>query len=375
MPRTNPPGALREARAFGSISWRLFLYLLYRLRLRPRPTLLDVKEDVLIVLARLLGWRKRLRIVQRDNCPRAHPAVFCANHARIGDPFVIECCIHWASGSLWVDHMMRDDFFPPMHKNAIYDADELLAMLGAHQINRDKVSIGQLKVYVELLKQNHGFLMFPMGTRSRTGFFMEPRTPQDAPGGCAFFVAQAQRSNPDLPIPVVPIGRTYDPVTRETAIVFGEPLGLAPGAGREEQRALDLEVAAAIGGLVEVTAGHLTAGILYLRALQGRPASIEKSAVCAAVQGVAEKCGGVLLAPQLRETPSDAVRAALRYFEKAGMLEDGGEAVRLGRERILACPPHDRTYKKQNPLKFVLNQIIHLESLVCALEDAAGELD
>lgn len=374
MPRTAPPAFTRELSAFLLIAWRLAQYLGYRFKLRPRPSLLNDKEDVLIVLARLLGWRKRLRIIGRENCPTEHPTVFCANHARIGDPFVIECCIHWASRKLWVDHMMRNDFFPAVHKNIVYDADELLAMLGAHQIDRDNVTIGQLKVYVNLLKKGRGFLMFPMGTRSRTGFFMEPRDTGDEPGGCSFFVAQAQKANPHVRIPVTPIGRSYDPVTRETAVVFGAPHYLEPGADRKAQREFDLEIAAAIGELVEVNAAHLVAALLYLAALHGGPMDLDETALSAAAAHVAAGLAAATAAPELQQQPQEACMAALAHFEKARMLRRNRDSLALDRDRILSCPPPDRTYRKLNPVKFQVNQILHLDAVIAAIEEQAAIL-
>lgn len=357
----------REIIAWVRAVWILINYFAYRLKIRRRPTFEHNKDDLLLVFSRALKWHKRMRIVHPERCPQDHPVVFCANHLKKDDPFITEAAIHTASGKIWVYHMMRDDFFSGS-KNLLCDPDELVIMMGARLISREKVTMAQLKTFVSILSNHGSFLMFPAGTRSRTGAFMEYRELRDEPGGPAFFVSQAQKKLGGKPVPIVPMARTCNPVTKGSTLAFGEPLYLPEGAKREEQRRLDYLIVEKMGELLEIHTFHVLSGVLYLHALAGVPrlamADLHSMAGAFADLVPPER----LLHPALREGGGDEFPQAIRYLEKHGLVRQEGDGVLLNGEAILSAPSHDNAYKESNPMKYALNQYLHLHDVLSAVE-------
>jgi 1-acyl-sn-glycerol-3-phosphate acyltransferase len=350
-------------------------YVLYRAGAGSRPSLVPVKYDCMLVVGNVLGWKRRLRMVRPENCPRRLPAVFCANHLLPGDPFITEAAIHLASGrAYWVDHMLREGFFAPRWKFRLADPDEMLGMLGAHHINRDRPSLGQLKVFVNLLCEGRGFLMFPGRTRSRSGLMFDYRDDITEPGGPSFFIAQAGRGRQGPPIPLVPVVRTFNPVDKSSAIVFGESLFLPHDTGREAQRATDFALVVAMGDLVEVHATHLLSAVFLLRAIHRRTAAIPVAALETLLAGAAEALPGRLVHPGLQRDPAREAAASLRYLQKNGMLSIRGGEVTPDTGRLLEVPSLDRSYQKTHPVRFYAAQTLHLGDVTTWADRAAEEL-
>ncbi|HQM34616.1 MAG TPA: hypothetical protein PKX85_18885, partial [Candidatus Hydrogenedentes bacterium] len=44
-------------------------------------------------------------------------------------------------------------------------------------------------------------------------------------------------------------------------------------------------------------------------------------------------------------------------------------SIRLDRAKILATPPMDGTFRKLNPVKYSLNQVLHFADVTQAIED------
>lgn len=360
-----------EMRSWAVVAAILVRYGLYRVGLGKCPTFKNNLYAPMLVVGRVMKWHKRLRIVGADQCPKQHPAVFCANHVKKDDPFVVEAAIHLASAkTIWVDQMMRDDFFGETHKTWLYDPNELMIMLGANLISRSKVTWSQLKVFVELLRNNQSFLMFPGRSRSRSGLVMEYREDIAEPGSAAFFVAHAQRLAPDQRIPLVPVARTYNPVTRKTAVVFGSPLFLDDGADRGQQRALDFRVIEAIAGLIEVHVPHVVCAILFMRCLHARTGPMSIARLHDDILKILEKVPERHVDPAARGSLDSELEATLKYLQTKGAVELRDREVWPKSETILASPPVDAAYRDKAPVRFVVNQIVHLTDLVRAVEEA-----
>lgn len=367
---------MRELRAWIILGWRFVLYFAYRLGLRKCPTFLDIYPEGVIVFDRIMNWPKTLRVEGAQNCPSAGPAIFAGNHQKKDDPFVMYRAIHRVTnGSYPVRYMMRDDFFKGLAgimKSRILDVDELARLVGSLQISRDRVQLSQIKPFITLLREHGSFIMYPGRSRTRTGVFIEYRDNIDEPGGVTFLIAQAQRGRPDLRVPAVPMTRTYNPVTKRSAVIFGEPQYLAHDADRQAQRDMDFKIIELMGGLLEINAAHLVAGILYLRCLHGvkAPASIQRYET--AVTSAIERCPNRRIDPALRSDASGETKSTLRYFEEAGLISMLDQQVVPNVEAILHAPEHDKDYHRRNPVKHLVNQYLHLPDVIEAIEAIAG---
>ena len=231
-------------------AWLLFLgilckYMLSQLGLCRRPRFTDHVAPMRIVTGQLYGW-KRLRVVDAAHCPRENPALFVSNHVRLDDPHMVWPAVYDASqGRIEIRFMMRDDFFRGFPwKWLPIRLDEIAEMAGAYRISRDHIQLSQVKPFLQILETPGSFLMFPAGTRSRSGLLMEYRPGREDPGGASFFIAHAQRRHPERRVAAVPVCRTYNPVSRQTTVVFGAPAYLKIPADRDALRRFDHELVA-----------------------------------------------------------------------------------------------------------------------------------
>jgi 1-acyl-sn-glycerol-3-phosphate acyltransferase len=362
---------MKTVYAFLIVGWRLFLYELYRFGIGPRGGLRDLYVELRTVLSVLLGWKRNLRFRGGENCPAHGPAIFVANHVRVDDPLVLSHNVSAANHfGIQIWFLMRDDFFTqPSTKNFFYDLDELTEMTGTFRISRDGAKLSQLRPFIKLLREGESFVIYPMGTRTRTGVLMEFRPGDVEPGSASFFAQQAQLKQEKAGIPIAPVVRTYDLTNGHSVTVFGPQRWPDPGMTRDERIAFDNETIASMGDLVEINAAHLVSGILYLRALHGLGDSLRLSDLVEEVVRVHRRIGAArLFEPNLISDSAGEVKRVIMYFEKVGLLERKDNTLMLVREQILAAPGYDMQYKRNNPLKYTLNAIIHLQDVVNALE-------
>ncbi|NUM53919.1 MAG: hypothetical protein HUU46_09775 [Candidatus Hydrogenedentes bacterium] len=367
---------MRELRAWLITAWRLTLYLFYRLGIGKCPNLLGIYPELVAVFDRVMGWRKNLRVSGESHCPRTGPAVFSGNHYAKDDPFVAYRAIHRiCDGAYPVRYMMRDDFFAGgggILKSKLIDVDELVCMLGALQISRDRVQLTQLKPFIALLREQAAFIMYPGRSRSRTGVFVEYRDGIDEPGGVTFLVAQAQRNRPELNVPIVPFARTSNLATKTSVLVFGPPVYLPHDADRAVQRDLDFRIIELMAGLVEINVTHIVAGIVYLRCLHGRTEPLSIDALNKSIESTIERLPNRLIDPAARADCRGQLEAALDHFAKSQLIVLRSNSITPVAGAVLAAPPHDTTYRAINPIKYAVNQILHLPDVIDAVERAAA---
>lgn len=322
-------------------------------------------------LGGMLGWKRTLQVRYPERCPATGPVVFVSNHVKLDDPLFLWGAVDRATGGQrHIYFMMRDDFFRGWPWDYLpFSMNELTASSGCIQISRDQISLAQLKPLLNILEAGESFLMFPGRTRSRSGQCIEYREGIDEPGGVSFFLSHgSRRAKCDLP--AVPLARTHNPVTGVSTIVIGEPMFLPPGAGREAQRQLDLDLAVAISNLIELHALHVVSVLLYLRSLHQHPAEQSLGAIIEdsrKVLGAALGCGLHVDAEALAD-PKAAVIAALAWLERAGQVRVTGDTFVMDVSAILAAPEWDTKYRKHNPVKFYANQVMHLGGVIKAAE-------
>ena len=353
------------------VTSRAFLrYFAYRLGFCSPPAFRVRLAELVEVFSRFYRLRTRLRIIEKEYCPKSGPAVVALNHIKSDDPFLGFPSIYYGSkGAVEPWFMMRDDFFKGKKKHKLYDFDELLNMMASIQINRENVTLAQLKPFLNLLREGGVFAMYTGRTRSKSGMVFEYSDAVTEPGSVAFFIAQIQRSRPEPPIPATPLTRTWNPVTLKSTFAFGPPLYLKPGATREEQRAFDDDLTMAVAEGIELNAAQLTAGLLYLRCLHGKQGPWPFEACAAGVREVLGRCPSRRVYPDTTNDCEGEIRRTLKHFEKHGLLTWDTREIAPVPDKILAAPPVDLDYRERNPVKFVLNQVIHYADVIAALED------
>jgi 1-acyl-sn-glycerol-3-phosphate acyltransferase len=365
-------------RNWAVLALRFMKYFAYRVGIGTCPPFLDIRTEVAACLGYVLRWSKRLRVVDAERCPHAGPAVIAGNHQKLDDPFVMWKAVYEGSGHGILSHFMaRDDFFDGLKgklagrllKNRFIDLDELTVLLGTLQVCRENVRISQMKPFFTLLREGKCFVMYPTGTRSRSGLFMEYRDGIEEPGGVSFFLAQAQRSKPDVAVPAIPLARTHNPVTKQDALVFGKPQYLEPGAGREKQREFDLALAEVMGQLIEVNVAHLASAIIYLRCLHGLHGALSVTGLESSIREVVNGLQGRYVDPAAREDLPRAVKRTLKFLERRNMVQVIGGEILPNVEAVLATPPSGAKYKEANPVKHLVNQVIHLADVCVAVDN------
>ena len=268
-------------------------------------------------------------------------------------------------------YVMRDDFISSLPKLLQWTRVEDLILHGrTFQISRNKARLSQIKPLIALLTTDESFCMFNGRSRTRSGLFFEYRDGIAEPGSIAFFLAHAQRRRPQTPVPAVPVARTFNPATKRSTVVLGEPLFLPEGAGRAAQRAFDFDLAARMGDLVEINVPHVLSGLLYLHCLHARPAALDVTGLQARTQTVFDGLRHRHVDPAAKTGLEGEMRQTLRYFAKHHMLRRRGLRVELNKAAILSAPPLDNAYKKANPVKYLTNQILHLTDVTALLERA-----
>lgn len=353
---------------------RAVRYVFYRMGWAKKPELYDIRFELMTVFGHVAGWDRRLNIVDGHLCPKSGPAVIAGNHFFMEDPFLAFGAVYYSSGTTMLLHpMMREGVFKQgsWGKSRLLDLDEVADMTGVRLISRDRVQLSQMKPFFQLLDAGETILIYPGRTRSRLGLFIDYPAGMDEPGAVSFFLSYAQRKHPETPTPTVPLVRTSNPVTKREAMVFGELRYLPANADREQQRAFDNELIVALGELVEINAAQLVSGLVYLRCLHGMEPEVAIATLVSQVQAALQSLPPHRkIDPALVKDAAGQVRRTVRWLEKQDMAKQHGERLALNREAILAAPAPDKLYRKRNPVKYLVNQILHLVDVTDALERA-----
>ncbi|MCP4639578.1 MAG: hypothetical protein GY851_04060 [bacterium] len=362
-------------RCWIAATWWITRYFLYRKGIGSLPLLSDVYPETMTVVGHVLRWGSRIRIRGAEHCPRHGPAAFAANHFKFDDPPVMFRVIYLGSGNNIYPHFLgRDDIFAGAPLANLIDYNEVLELTGGVLFTRESVKLSQLKPIVKVLRDGGCFALYPGRKRSRSGVIMEYPDENPEPGGVALFVGQAQRGRPDLRIPVVPLARTYNPVTKKSAFVFGEPDYLPPDADRAQRAELDCRVAERIAQLAEIDVLQIVCGILCMRAIHNRHEAIALSAFEEAVRQVVDSVPKRNVDPAVETRLGREVKGALKYLRKKGMLRLTRDQVVPDLTAIQSDRPITYEFRDENPVKYTTNQILHCFDVIRAVETVALEL-
>jgi len=350
--------------------WLVLVWLCLRLtacHLTRRGTLPDFvphKDPLVRTAWSLFRWH-RLRIVGARHCPDKGPALFVANHHGLDDPALLWPAIHLASKERFIPRfLMRDDFFRGFPWDWLpLSLNTLCERCGAVLITRGQTSPTQLRQALQAMRSGEACVLFPSGTRSRTGVWLEYRPGEiEAPGSPAALAAVGARVAGLSALPVVPAGITRHPVSGGVTVTFGEPMAIearTDPAGLARKNAV---LCAAIGELVEVHAVHLTAALLWTMSVHGRNRLSTHRLVHSVTDWVASNARAVVH-PELWREPEAASLRACQYFVRQRCVGLAGNEIILRRERTDVCPPWTTAYRKINPVRYWTNQILHLKGL------------
>ena len=189
-------------------------------------------HSVIIPLLRLMF---RVRVTGRENIPDG-PALICANHTAMIDPFVIAVAFN------------AKDPLRFMTKGELFRVPVLRSFLkavGAYPVERGQSDMAALRQSVDTLKQGGKLLMFPEGTRVKYRGELPPKP------GAAMIAVRAG-------VPVLPVYLSYPKrLFRRTTLIFGAPFvpELQAGSGSSEQyRALAASIHKTVWNLGEPAA-------------------------------------------------------------------------------------------------------------------------
>lgn len=345
-------------------------YIRYRCGFGPCPTPFDpIYPEGSLFFRRIYRWDRYMRVEGAENLPFNPPVMFVANHIRFDDPITMFLAIgQGTKGAYYSRFMMRTGAFEKgtILKSWLIDLDELASLIAAIQFDRDNITWKQLKPFVQRLVDGLSLAMYIGRTRSRTGIMIE-YFDFDEPGAPSFLIAQAQKKR-GTPIPAIPLARTFDPITKGSVFHFGHPRYLDENAGRDAQRDFDISLIEDISRLIEVNMGHIVAGLLYNHCLMGGKACIREASIRSAVGNVVSAICNLQHAPELDSSPEAAYQRVMRFLEKKNIVTRDGRDIALAKDLILCCPPLKRGFVKQNPIKFLVNQVLHYPAFVEAIE-------
>ncbi|MFP6598468.1 MAG: 1-acyl-sn-glycerol-3-phosphate acyltransferase [Candidatus Hydrogenedentota bacterium] len=346
-------------------------YLFYKLGigsvLDPNPRF----DSFQFVIGQFTHWNRYIRVRGAENVAADHPAIYCGNHIKFGDPFYVFHGVYLSTDkSVKLHAMSRNDFFEgtPL-KTRFFDADEFIVTVGVHGISRDAVTLAQMKVFINMLIEGESFIMFPGRTRSRSGLLMEYRDNFVEPGSVSFFLNTAQRRKKGTTFSAIPVSRNYNPARDHTCMIYGPEQFLTSGASREEQREYDFHLIETIGNLVEVCVPQVVSALLYSHCLHQISKTITVPTLKKQTRAIREKSRHPYWDEEDDADLDAAVDLAIKYLARKKVLKRSGDDLHLNAAGILLAPDPESKYSEVNPVKYLTNQLLHLGDLIELIQD------
>jgi len=343
-----------------------------------------------------LLWDTQNKLVVRNgaNIIEEGPAIYVANHVMKSDALLVAYAVYVHTQGRQLHIMMRDDFFGDKRwsRTPLLDVDKLAMSLGAIQVSRESGAYSQMKRFIRLLLDDGCFIIFPTGTRSRSGLVMELPPELDELGKVSFFAATAQRERYSkrglsgaAPVALVPTGISFNPISKKTTLIFGEPVYLTfdppdKKVPRSVLNEFDNHLIGLVSRLVEINLVQL-AGLYLLHYTwhSGHVKNRHENGIylkrSILLKDLIEIAGGLkersdlFLGASLHSEFRPTLKRVERLFARRDMLEPIGDAFLLRHDRIRSAPPVDGDYRKRNPVKYFANQIAHFEEVVTMVEE------
>lgn len=152
----------------------------------------------------LLDFLFRTRVIDAGHVPREGPLVVCCNHRSLLDPPVIAC---------YMKPKLRFMAKAELFKIPVFSA--IIRACGAFPVNRGGMSMETMKTAIRQLKDGNNLLVFPEGTRQKSGVLGEGKK------GAASLALRSGASI--LPVAIVGEYRLFRPFK----VVFGKPFDAA----------------------------------------------------------------------------------------------------------------------------------------------------
>jgi 1-acyl-sn-glycerol-3-phosphate acyltransferase len=183
------------------------------------------RKPVHYAISQLVSWFLftlifGFRCLGRNRIPRQGGCIIACSHQSFLDPIIVGF-----SCSRAVNYLARSTLF----KNRLFAA--LIRSYGAMELERDEADVKALKRCVERLRRGEIVLLFPEGTRTRTG--------EIAPLKPGVFLMSSRAGVPVVPAAIEgslrswPRGRIF-PRPAPLRIAYGEPV--YPGSGGSAYR-------------------------------------------------------------------------------------------------------------------------------------------
>jgi 1-acyl-sn-glycerol-3-phosphate acyltransferase len=173
-----------------------------------------------------------VRVTGADRVPRRGPVLLCGNHRSGWDPILVGALVRRRAWYIAKEELFRYPLLAP-----------ILRLLGAFPVRRHAADRLALRRSLEVLERQGALVLFPEGTRSRTG-----QLGKGAPGAALLALRTGAV--------VVPIGiRGRYGFRSGLQVHFGEPLRLQAPPGRLGSRELGAivedQIMAEVARLVE----------------------------------------------------------------------------------------------------------------------------
>ena len=150
----------------------------------------------------------RFTVIGRENVPKDGPVLYCANHFNGWDPV-----------SIGISIQRRVYFMAKVELFRLPPVAWFLSQLGAFPVKRGTADRQALRRAIALLESGQVVGIFPEGTRSRTGYLLQPEP------GMAWL--QVKSGATVLPAAVAGHYSLWSPVV----VVIGKPMSFPPFAG------------------------------------------------------------------------------------------------------------------------------------------------
>jgi len=160
-----------------------------------------------IILFKILFY---LEVKGRENIPKKGPFILASNHTSYLDPLVLG-----VASPRPLYYLAKISLF----KNPVFSS--FIQILGAIPLERDSSSSYTLRSALKLIKNGHGVVIFPEGTRSEDGKI------KDGKGGVGFLSLKS--SAPVIPVKIKGTGKAL-PVRgkfvkpTKVKVIIGQPL-------------------------------------------------------------------------------------------------------------------------------------------------------
>lgn len=122
--------------------------------------LLSAYRRFIILLDRFLTriYVRRFEVIGRENVPKEGPVIIASNHLNNADPPMIALALPRYPTYMAKREMIRWPILGPAFR-----------LFGAFPVRRGEADLSALRMAADLVRQGKALVMFPEGTRSRTG--------------------------------------------------------------------------------------------------------------------------------------------------------------------------------------------------------------